>query len=98
MIPDVFCASALAQIDRAVFRAITDMVAGQVPGRIVEMGLAQDDNSVGLSLHPDLETDHRDAISVVAKEIASRTITVPVAYDGPEFTLQTGEASWTEHA
>lgn len=98
MMPDVFCASALARIDRAVSRAITDMIAGHVPRHIVEMGLAQGDNSVGLSLHPDLETDHRDAISAIADGIASRAITVPVAYDGPEFTLQTGEASWTEHA
>ncbi len=98
MIPDVFCASALAQIDRAVIRAITDMVAGHVPSSVVEMGLADGDNSVGLSLHPNLEKSHRDAISAVAAQIASRAITVPVAYDGPELTLETGEASWTKHA
>lgn len=98
MIPDIFCASALAQIDRAVIRAITDMVAGHVPSRIVEMGLADRDDSVALSLHPDLEKGHRDAVSTVAAQIASRAITVPVAYDGPEFTLETGEDSWTEHA
>ncbi len=98
MIPDVFCASALAQIDRAVIRAITDMVAGHVPGRIVEIGLADRDDSVALSLRPDLEKDHRDAIMAISEQIASRAITVPVAYDGPEFTLKTGEAHWTEHA
>ena len=98
MIPDVFCASALAQIDRAVIRAITDMVAGHVPKHIVEMGLAEGDDSVGLSLHPDLENGHRDAIAGVAAQIAAGQITVPVNYDGPEFNLKTGEAHWTEHA
>lgn len=98
MIPDIFCASALAQIDRAVIRAITDMVAGHVPEHIVEMGLAEGDDSVGLSLHPDLEKGHRDAIEAAAAQIASRKLTVPVKYNGPEFTLETGEASWTEHA
>ena len=98
MIPDVFCASALAQIDRAVVRAITDMVAGHVPRDIVEMGLADGDDFVGLSLHPDLENSHHDAILAIATQIAAGTITVPINYDGPEFTLGTGVAGWTEHA
>lgn len=98
MNPDVFCASALAQIDRAVIRAIKDMVADRLPASIVGMGLADGDNSVGLSLHPDLETDHRGAISTIATQIAAGLVRVPVEYDGPEFTLETGEASWTEHA
>ncbi len=98
MIPDVFCASALAQINQAVIRAITDMVAGHVPRSIIEMGLADGGGFVGLSLHPDLEKTHRNAISAIAAQIASGAITVPVSYDGPEFTLKTGVTSWTEHA
>jgi len=98
LIPDVFCASALAQIDRAVIRAIKDMAEGNVPRNIVEMGLADGDDCVGLSLHPELEAAHRDAITSTASQIAAGLVRVPVDYDGPEFTLETGETSWTEHA
>lgn len=98
MIPDVFCASALARIDRAVTRAVTDMVAGHVPKTIVEMGLAGDENFVGLSLHPGLESDHRAAISEVEAQIATGAIAVPVTYDGPEFTPATGELRWPANA
>lgn len=98
MMPDVFCASALAHIDRAVIRAITDMVAGNIPSSIIEMGLADGGNPVALSLHPDLEAEHRAVIADVAAQIAAGAITVPGFYDGPEFTFETGVASWTEHA
>ncbi|SDW44514.1 BMP family protein [Roseicitreum antarcticum] len=98
MIPDVFCASALAQIDRAVVRAVDNMAAGIVPEQIVEMGLADGDDCVGLALHPQLADAHGDAIAAAAAEIAVGRLGVPVDYQGPEFTLEHGERHWTAHA
>lgn len=83
--PDVFVASALARIDRGVRRAIADMVAGEVPVRVVELGLAQGDH-VGLSMQPAVAAAHGAAIAEVAAAIAAGRLAVPEGYDGPEFT------------
>jgi basic membrane protein A and related proteins len=84
--PDVFVASALARIDRAVQMAVTDMLAGRVPAEVVELGLAQGDH-VALSMRDDIAADHAEAIAEVAARIAAGYIAVPDSYDGPEFTL-----------
>lgn len=91
--PDVFCASALARIDRGVERAIADMVAGHVPGQVVEIGLAEGGGSVGIALHPDIAQDHRAALDRVAAEIAAGRLIVPDDYTGPEFEPEGDEAS-----
>ncbi len=82
--PELFVASALARIDIGVERAIADMVAGRVPGEIVEFGLA-DDDAVSLRLGDDVPSSAIAAIMEAAEGIRAGRITVPDTYDGPEF-------------
>lgn len=92
--PEIFVASALARIDRAVRLAVDDMLAGHVPPCIVEMGLAQRDDHVALSMRPDIAAEHAQAIDQVAHAIAAGQIAVPDRYDGPEFILNDRGTSW----
>jgi basic membrane protein A len=81
---DVFIASAVARIDRGVERAIHDMVAGQIPPEVVELGLA--DGEYGhLVLGKAVPTDIRARIDQVALMVRDKQITIPHDYKGPEF-------------
>ncbi|WP_424970872.1 BMP family ABC transporter substrate-binding protein [Dinoroseobacter sp. S76] len=84
--PEVFIASAIARIDTGVRRAIEDMVAGEVPGHIVEFGLAQGE-FVALSLGADIPAPLASEIDAFADGIRRGRILLPRAYDGAEFTL-----------
>lgn len=82
--PEVFIASALARIDLGVKGAIADMVAGNTPDHVVELGLA-DGDFASLSTGADVPALTKDYVSSVAEGIRKRTIIVPNTYDGPEF-------------
>jgi len=83
--PEVFAGSALARIDLGVVRAVADMVAGIVPGQIVEFGLA-DGEFVSLSMAPDVPEAARVAVAQAAEALRRGEIAIPESYEGPEFT------------
>ena len=83
--PEVFLASALARIDLGVERAISDMVAGQVPPGIVEFGLGEGD-VVSLRLGADVPEPAREAVAQAAADLRAGRIAIPDSYEGPEFT------------
>lgn len=83
--PDVFVASAMARIDLGVECAIEDMVAGRVPEKIVEFGLA-DGDFVSLSMAADVPEAARAAVARATEALRSGQIALPQTYDGPEFS------------
>ena len=83
--PQVFVASAVADVSLGVFEAVRDFQAGRFPaGAIRKIGLA-DVDAVRLAMAPDVPQSIRDRIGQTARDIAAGRITIPESYDGPEF-------------
>lgn len=83
--PDVFIASAIADVSVAMSDGVTAAVMGRlVPGQAVRLGVANGD-AVRLAMAGDVPADVRAAIAAYGAEIASGKIIVPTTYEGPEF-------------
>lgn len=85
--PQVFIASAIADVSKAGLQAARDFRDGRFqPGRTVHIGIA-DPQAVRLALAPDVPQAIRATLDSLATAIAAGEITVSTDYDGPEFTL-----------
>ncbi|MFY0635200.1 MAG: BMP family protein [Vannielia sp.] len=82
--PQVFLASAIARIDLAVERAAADILSAQLPEQVQTLGLTQ--AAVALSIDPGLPSDITEDIAQIASAVATRALSVPTTYDGPEFS------------
>lgn len=86
--PDVFIASAIANVSIAGFLAAQDVALNKwEAGKVVKIGL-ENPNAVRLALAPSVPADVVDKINVLAEKIKTGEIEVPVTYDGPEFTVK----------
>jgi basic membrane protein A len=79
----------MARIDLGVERAIHDMVAGEIPSEVVELGLADGDYG-HLTLRKDVAPEIRARIDQIAVMVRNKQITIPDDYTGPEFQPETG--------
>ena len=85
--PDVFIASAIADVSIGVLNAARDWQAGVFkPGTINKIGLEQA-SAVRLALHPNISPATREKIDVFADGIRKGRIVIPETYSGPEFSL-----------
>lgn len=83
--PDVFIASAVANVSMAALKAAQDVAAGTwKAGTIVKIGLA-DAGAVALPLAPSVPDDVRRKIDELSADIAAGKIKVSTEYEGPEF-------------
>lgn len=83
--PQVFVASAMADVGIGVYRAVRDAHEGRFqPGVVHKVGLA-DVAAVRLAMAPDVPADVRARVERAARGIVDGTVHVPEAYDGPEF-------------
>jgi len=83
--PDVFVASAIANVSIPSLQAAKDLAAGTwEPGVVRRIGL-EDPEAVSLALAPEVPEEVRARITELAEGIASGAIEVSVDYDGPEF-------------
>jgi basic membrane protein A len=83
--PEVFVASAIADVSIGVFEAVRDLQNGKFPaGSIRKVGLANP-LAVRLAMAGDVPSAVRVRIAAVAADIESGKIKVPVTYEGPEF-------------
>ena len=83
--PDVFIASAAANVSMAGLRAASDLKSGAFkPGVVVKIGL-EDPNAVSLPLAPQVGQEVRAKLDDLKKKLASGEIKVSVEYKGPEF-------------
>ena len=83
--PDVFVASAIADVSIPGLQAARDLAEGTwQPGVVRQIGL-EDPKAVALVLAPDVPEAVRDRVSELAGDIASGKIEVEVDYEGPEF-------------
>ena len=84
-VPDVFIASAIADVSMAVFDAAGDFHNGKwQPDVIRQLGLANPD-AVRLSMADSVPPAVRQQITQYAESIVAGKIKVPDAYEGPEF-------------
>ena len=84
--PQVFVASAVADVGIGVYAAVRDLRDGRFePGVVHKVGLA-DPAAVRLSMAGDVPADVRRRVERAADGIRSGRIHVPDGYDGPEFT------------
>ena len=84
--PDVFVASAIANVSMPALIAARDLAEGRwEPGRIVEIGL-EDPEAVSLVLAPEVPTDVAARIDELRDRIVAGEIEVSTEYEGPEFT------------
>lgn len=82
--PDVFVASAIADVSIAGLQAARDLSEGRwEAGKIVKIGLSNPD-AVSLALAPDVPEEVRARIDELRQKIISGEIEVSVEYDGPE--------------
>jgi len=82
--PDVFVASAIANVSIAGLQAARDLKNGDwESGKIVQIGLENPD-AVALALAPDVPQEVRDAVDDLAAKIITGEIEVSTEYDGPE--------------
>lgn len=83
--PAVFVASAIADVSIGVFNAVRDLRDGAFKAGIVRKIGVADAAAVRLSMADNVPADVKALIESTAAAIASGGITVPEAYDGPEF-------------
>jgi basic membrane protein A len=82
--PDVFVASAIADVSIPGLQAARDLAAGSwEPGVVRHIGL-EDPKAVALALAPDVPEAVRDRIAALAEDIEAGRIEVEIDYDGPE--------------
>lgn len=82
--PDVFVASAIADVSIAGLQAAKDLKDDTwKPGVIVKIGLGNPD-AAALAMSPDVPDDVRAKIGELREQIISGAIEVSVDYDGPE--------------
>lgn len=85
--PDVFVASAIANVSMAGLRAARDVADGTwEPGVIVKIGI-DDPNAVRLAMAPYVPPEVADQIEALAAQLAAGEIEVPTEYDGEEFEV-----------
>lgn len=83
--PQVFVASAIADVSMAAFEAIKDAQRGALgTGATHKIGLAND-QAVRLSMAPDVSAAVRQKVALAANAIATGRIKVPEEYQGAEF-------------
>jgi basic membrane protein A len=83
--PDVFVASAVANVSVPGFQAAKDLAEGTwQPGVVRQIGL-EDPQAVALALAPKVSEEVRAKIAGLAEEIVSGSIDVSVVYEGEEF-------------
>ena len=84
--PDVFIASAIANVSIAGLQAARDLAENKwEPNTIVRIGLSNPD-AVSLALSPDVPEDVRATVDELRQKIVSGEIEVSTEYDGPELT------------
>jgi len=89
--PDVFIASAMANVSMAGFHAANDVHSGAwKPGVIKKIGIENGD-AVRLALSPDVPQDIRAKLEKLREALASGKTEVSIKYDGPEFKHQAGK-------
>ncbi|WP_120969910.1 BMP family protein [Comamonas sp. lk] len=85
--PQVFVASAWADVGIGVFQAVKDMTVNAAPqSGIVKIGL-QDPAAVRLTTAADVPAAVRSRVEQASRAIASGQLKVPEAYNGPEFSV-----------
>lgn len=85
--PDVFVASAVADVSIGVFNAVRDLQGGNFnAGEIRKIGL-EAPQAVRLALHPSVPAEVAAKLEDYANGIRSGRIVVPETYDGLEFAL-----------
>lgn len=85
--PEVFVASAIADVSIGVFDAIRDLQRGSFKaGEVRKIGL-ENPQAVRLALHPSVPAEVAAKLEDHANGIRSGRIVVPESYDGPEFAL-----------
>lgn len=83
--PDVFVASAIANVSIPGFQAAKDLAEGEwQPGVVHQIGL-ENPEAVSLALAPDVPEEVRATIAGLTDAIVSGAIEVSVEYDGEEF-------------
>ena len=83
--PQVFIASAVADVGAGVFDAVRDTAAGRFPaGQVRHIGLAHG-QAVRLTMAADVSDAARSRVATAADAIRSGRIKVPEQYDGAEF-------------
>lgn len=85
--PDVFVASAIANVSMAGLQAAQDVVdESWKPGVIVKIGI-EDTSAVWLALAPDLSEDVLSELDALAEQLAAGEIEYSIEYDGEEFEI-----------
>jgi basic membrane protein A len=84
--PDVFIASAVADVSITVFNAARDVKQSAWKSNVIRQIGLDDPNAVRLSLGGSVPDAVRARIADYRNEIIARKINVPEGYDGPEFT------------
>jgi basic membrane protein A len=83
--PDVFIASAVADVSKAVFNAVRDFSQGRLqPGTITRISL-EDPEAVRLSLGKGVPAEVAQRIAQYRLDILAGRIVIPESYEGPEF-------------
>ena len=83
--PDVFVASAIANVSMAGLRAAQDVAdESWEPGVIVKIGI-EDATAVWLALAPDLPEDVVSELEALAEQLAAGDIEYSTEYEGEEF-------------
>lgn len=83
--PDVFIASAIANVSMASILATQDYVDGELQGNIVRKVGLEVPEAVSLAMAPTVPPDLQTEIEQLAQKIINGEIEVPEEYDGPEF-------------
>jgi len=87
VMPEVFVASAVADVGVAVFQSGRDLYDNLWKGDLVKRFGVRTPEAVRLALAPTAPAQVEERIAALTRQMAAGTIAVPDRYDGPEFAV-----------
>ena len=88
--PDVFVASAIADVSLAVFAAARDIAGGAFKGGAIQRIGLENPEAVRLAMRADAPAHVREKVEAVAKALVAGQIRIPETWTGEEFATPPG--------
>lgn len=85
--PDVFIASAIANVSMASVLATEDYLSGELRGNELRRVGLEVPEAVSLAIAPTVPTEIRAEVERLSQKVVAGEITIPEEYEGPEFEI-----------
>ncbi len=85
MVPDVFVASAFADVGQALVQAVDDITNNRFEAGVIRKVTLSSSDALRLTMAGNVPSTVRERINIATQEIAAGRLDVPTTWSGPEF-------------